>query len=76
MREASLVGYGMKRGRHTMLMQTPKALLHIEWLEFGTLDISLTEPVEVTYRGGEHEQTDILHLSPAPLYYTTSLETL
>lgn len=76
LREGSLVGYGMKRGRHTMLMQTPKALLHIEWLESGTLEISLTEPVEVIYRDGVHEQTDILHLSPAPLYYTTSLETL
>ncbi|MDD2781580.1 glycosyl hydrolase, partial [Sulfuricurvum sp.] len=76
MREASMVGYGIKQGRHTMLCETPHGLLHIEWLESGTLDVPLTEAVEVTYRDGKCENTDTLNLSSSPIYYTTALEPL
>ncbi|KFN39342.1 MAG: glycosyl hydrolase [Sulfuricurvum sp. MLSB] len=76
MGEASFVGYGIKRGRHTMLCETPRGLLHIEWMEEGTLEVPLTESVEVTTRDGKCYHADTLHLSGAPLYYTTSMESL
>lgn len=74
MNNASMVAYGIKRGRHTMLCETPRGLLHIEWLESGKLDVPLTESVEVITRDGERFQSDILPLSSAPIYYTTPLE--
>ncbi len=74
MKDASFVGYGIKRGRHTLLCETPSGVLHVEWMEQGSLSVALTEAVEVTYRDGAHETTDVLALSEAPLYYTTPME--
>jgi hypothetical protein len=74
MKEATMVGYGIKRGRHTMLCETPQGLLHIEWLESGTLEVPLTETVDITSRDGEILRSDTLTLSPSPIYYTTALE--
>ena len=74
MLEASFVGYGVKRGRHTLLCETPRGLLHVEWVESGILEVPLTEPITITARDGACETTDTLRLSEAPLYYTTPLE--
>jgi hypothetical protein len=74
MHHASMVAYGIKRGRHTMLCETPQGLLHIEWLESGKLEVPLTESVEIITRDGERFQSDILPLSSAPIYYITPLE--
>jgi hypothetical protein len=74
MREATMVGYGIKRGRHTMLCETPHGLLHIEWCESDTLEVPLTEAVDITDREGAVHRSDTLVLSPSPIYYTTTLE--
>ncbi|MBD3798915.1 glycosyl hydrolase [Sulfuricurvum sp.] len=74
MGEASMVGYNIKRGRHTMLCKTPRGLLHIEWCEEGSLEIPLTETIKIISRDGEITHSNILILSPSPIYYTTVLE--
>jgi hypothetical protein len=74
MRNASFVGYGIKRGRHTLLCETSRGVLHVEWMENGTMEVPLTETVEVTHRDGMSETTDTLSLCEAPLYYTTPME--
>lgn len=74
MKEASYVGYGIKRGRHTLLCETPQGVLHVEWMESGTLEVPLTDTVMITTRDGTIQTTDILSLSEAPLYYTTPME--
>ncbi len=74
MKEASFVGYGIKRGRHTLLCETPRGVLHVEWMESGVLEVPLTDAVTVTTRDGLSETTDTLRLGEAPLYYTTPME--
>ena len=74
MADASFVGYGVKRGRHTLLCETASGLLHVEWTESGTMEVPLTETVTVTTRDGAQTRTDTLSLCEAPIYYTTPLE--
>lgn len=74
MGDASFVGYGEKKGRHTLLCSTPRGLLHIEWLESGTLEVPLTHSVEGTTRDGEAFESDHFTLSESPIYYYTPME--
>ncbi|MDD5716644.1 MAG: glycosyl hydrolase [Sulfuricurvum sp.] len=76
LQKATFVGYGEKRGRHTLLAQVPEGLLHVEWVERGTLNVSLTHSVEGTFRDGEHFISDTFVLTPSPLYYLTSMDEL
>lgn len=74
MADASFVGYGVKRGRHTLLCETLRGVLHVEWLEEGSMEIALTQTVTVTTRDGISMDTDTLLLGESPIYYTTPLE--
>ncbi len=72
--DAIFVGYGAKRGRHTLLCSTPRGMLHVEWLETGRLDVPLTRSVKGYSRDGITFESDLLLLGPSPLYYYTPME--
>lgn len=74
LQDALFVGYGEKKGRHTLLCKTASGLLHVEWCQSGRMEIPLTEAVEVITRDGQRVTTDILPLSEAPIYYTTPMD--
>ena len=74
--EASFIGYGEKRGRHTLLCSTPHGLMHVEWLESGSMEIHLPRSVKGTTRDGETFTADVLTLSSSPIYYITAVDVL
>lgn len=73
--DATFIGYGEKKGRHTLLCDTPRGLLHIEWMSTGTQEVPLSLSVEICSRDGELSHSDTLTLSGSPLYYYTAKET-
>jgi len=76
MSDAEFVGYGERKGRHTLLCDTPRGLLHVEWMSIGTLEVHLVQSLELCLRDGESLHTDRLTLTGSPLYYYTPKEPL
>jgi len=72
--DALFVAYGVKRSRHTLLCDTPRGVLHVEWVESGTLGVVLEREIEIIRRDGERETLNTLLLGSSPVYYYTPKE--